>query len=267
MMRPTLPANTRSARRSVSADAVRAHMILFFLITALFFGGCSEEDPYGELEAAIVVDRALFTVIQTFEIFVLAGTTTEGAPVTCVDIPSVYRISDTRLAILAQQNLPWNGATEEAQAQRMFVPADQRVLILVRGVSSGFVAGRGCIGDQVFFEGSENSVEVDVTATAGSPCFDDLECEQPQTCSTQFPGGYCAAIGCSSDDLGSAQACPPGSRCVDDQTGGICMQICEGNSDCRPPNHLCEARRLAGADCGPVCAPFDWNTQTKCGTQ
>jgi hypothetical protein len=62
----------------------------------------------------------------------------------------------------------------------------------------------------------------------------------------RFPGGYCSA-GC---EAGTDQ-CGAGSPCLDTSVGGLCMDSCETQDDCRDGYGCCET----GA--GPACLPLD----------
>ncbi|MDI7266426.1 MAG: hypothetical protein QME96_00330 [Myxococcota bacterium] len=145
----------------------------------------------------------------------------------------------------------------------------------------------------------------------GSPCTDGSECRDgavPGECfevlgPMVFPGGYCSALGCTSDDDcpgGAGQAlcfgggdrpgwcldrcnpaapdCRSGYNCIDvDGPGPMsagCLPLCLDNDDC-PPGQTCDrssempvCRAGAGAPNGEACAtPGDCASGSSCAPE
>jgi hypothetical protein len=62
----------------------------------------------------------------------------------------------------------------------------------------------------------------------GAACTDDMQCNDGQSCLTQFKGGYCGLEDCTAD-----VDCPAGSACVTHDDGvNYCFLICQEKVDC-----------------------------------
>lgn len=68
-------------------------------------------------------------------------------------------------------------------------------------------------------------VDPDAGAT-GAACSDATACAGAAACLAAFPGGYCAAIGCT------AASCPSDARCVPVDGEPTCLQACDGDAAC-----------------------------------
>lgn len=240
-------------------------------------GACSPPPaPDGELgraRVALVSDSAIFTQIQVFQIHVVKGETATGASVTCSDIPGNYRPGDSQLVPVLDppKNIPWNQSAEEAKVQKFEVPANTKLVFLVKGLTQ-YTKGIhtiafGCQDNLTFSPGSLQDVAIDVKATTGAPCNAQPECEVNLIChkGQDFNGGYCAKLGCTGD-----QDCPPGSLCASDSTlGGICLRRCETQRDCTtsPFQLVQECVGRTGPTvkgCARVCVWPLWNKTNAC---
>jgi hypothetical protein len=230
-------------------------------------------EELGQARLALVSDSMIFTLIQVFQIHAVKGETASGASVTCGDIPGNYRPGDGMLVPVLDppKNIPWNQSTVEATVQKFEVPAAQKLVILVKGLtqySKGIhTIASGCQDNLTFAPGTLQEIAVDVKATTGAACNAQPECELNLVChkGQDFNGGYCARLGCTGD-----QDCPPGSTCASDSTtGGICLRRCETQRDCTtsPFQLVQECVGRAGPTskgCGRVCVWPLWNKANAC---
>lgn len=225
--------------------------------------------PHGQLRAAIVVDRALHGFVQVFQLVVIRAATRDGVPVLCAEMPEVIDIEDPRIVPLAEpRQIPWDGATTEARVESISVPANQPLVIVVKGLTRNaqgtFVVGRGCADNLTYTGGTTHQESIDVRAATGAPCAMPAECEPGLDCysSAELPGGYCAKVGCTAD-----ADCPPGSRCAADAAGSaICARICGSQQDCEPTQSQdCVNRLGPDGTCGrPVCVYPLWSKSKEC---
>lgn len=243
------------------------------LISAALCAACqpptAATPEVGQLGAEIVVDRTLHTFIQVFQLVVVRGVTRDNAPVVCQDMPATIDIEDPRIVPLAEpRQIPWDGKTTEAQVEGLSVPANQPLVIVVKGLTRNaqgtFVIGRGCKDNLTFAGGTSNQESIDVRAATGAPCTAPGQCEAGLECyqSPELPGGYCAKVGCMSD-----ADCLPGSRCAADATGSaICARICDSLQDCEPTQSQdCIGRLGPDGSCGRrVCVFPLWSKAKEC---
>ena len=73
----------------------------------------------------------------------------------------------------------------------------------------------------------------------GGPCANDAQCAGG-TCITDWPGGFCTTINCSSrDDCARGEDEDIDNRCMRQNQPAICVRMCEQQSDCRE-DYACE---------------------------
>jgi hypothetical protein len=240
------------------------------LVGAALVASCAAppDESIGALRLGIVQDSAIFKVIEAFQIHVIKATTTAGASVTCGDIPSNFRLGDTQLQpVIDPVGIPWTGGTEEARSQSFQVPAGEKVVVVVTGLTryeKGVqTIARGCQDNLILKAGAKEELTIDVKATTGMPCTTTPECELNLICNkgAGFPGGYCAKIGCTGD-----VQCPPGAHCISETSlGGICLGTCDASKDCDTTRQDCVGRiGPTTKGCGAVCAWPLWNSGNKC---
>lgn len=112
-----------------------------------------------------------------------------------------------------------------------------------RGRDAGSDAGR----DAGVRRDSGSGGQAGGTAAIGSSCTDASECSgDPAQCLTSiasiftFPKGYCAQMGCQSNDQ-----CPSGSGCL--ASFQTCLKTCTRNNECRTADgYQCAAPPLGG---------------------
>ena len=226
------------------------------------------DERVGGLRLGIVQDSAIFKIIEAFQIHVVKATTTAGASVTCGDIPSNFKLGDTQLLpMIDPLGIPWKGGTEEARSPSFQVPAGEKVVVVVTGLTryekGVHTVARGCQDNLILKAGSTQDLSIDVKATTGMACMATPECELNLICNkgASFPGGYCAKVGCTGDIQ-----CPPGSHCISDTSlGGICLGMCDAPKDCDTSRQDCVGRIGPTAKgCAAVCIWPLWSTGNKC---
>lgn len=74
----------------------------------------------------------------------------------------------------------------------------------------------------------------------GGECRDDRDCAEQCVKGNKFPDGTCT-VSCRDD-----RDCPSFAACVEDE-GGICLPMCEHDSECRD-RYDCKDRDREGAD-------------------
>jgi len=230
-------------------------------------------DELGRVQLGLVLDAAVFKVIQVFQVHVVKATTTSGASVTCQDIPANYKTGDSSLVPIdgTPKSISWSGDTKEARVESFEVPADERLVFVAKGLAQ-YAQGVqtvavGCQDNLTFKAGAKQELSIDVRATTGAACNGQPECENGLFCQKGegFSGGYCAKYPCGGD-----QDCPPGTHCVNDpDSGGLCLRACESPADCNtspPQSQDCVGRAgPSGAGCPTVCVYPLWNKTGKCG--
>ncbi|MCC6750031.1 MAG: hypothetical protein IT371_20365 [Deltaproteobacteria bacterium] len=241
------------------------------LVAALLAPGCGEPPPATrQMQAAIVIDRTVFTFIRVFQVTVVKATTKDNASVTCSDFPARFKVGDPVLREVASKQIEWKGETTEARVTELTVPGGEKLVVLARGLAPSkggtHAVATGCADNLTFGDQSQNQVSIDVKATTGAMCDEPGDCEAGLTCqqSAELKGGYCAKSGCAADD-----DCPPASRCVADAgSGGLCARQCArpGAGDCNtgPPQVQDCVSRRGPAGCVDVCAYPLWNTAGRC---
>jgi hypothetical protein len=88
--------------------------------------------------------------------------------------------------------------------------------------------------------------------TVGGPCTAHGECADGSFCETDsdFPGGMCT-LHCNAH-----AECPDEAACID-VAGGICMQLCASDNDCRA-GYVCRGKRdTTGSGESVVCIEAD----------
>jgi len=81
----------------------------------------------------------------------------------------------------------------------------------------------------------------------GGPCRDDVDCARGGVCLTgrDYPDGMCALQCRDSRD------CPRSAECAD-RSGGVCLQLCDVDADCRG-GYACKNKKVKHGPDAPMC--------------
>jgi len=233
--------------------------------------GLPQEGDIGQFQVALVRNNTVFRVTQVFQLHVFRAVTRSGASVTCSDIPTNFRPGDELLLEVpdSPRSIPWKQKTTEATIQNVVVPPDEKLVIVALalaqwGIKGVHTVGTACQDNLSFSAGTSQTVPLTMRPTSGAVCLQTSECWAGLSCEKSFPGGYCLKLGCAGD-----QDCPPGSRCISDETAGnVCLATCEGISDCNtapPQTQVCEGRfGPTSGGCGNSCVYPLWKVGNKC---
>ncbi|MCB9554990.1 MAG: hypothetical protein H6707_02725 [Deltaproteobacteria bacterium] len=250
-------------------------MRVLLVITAIA-AGCSappQAERLSTLQASVVIDTTVHATARLFRLVVIKSTTTESKIFSCADYPTTYDLGDSRLQIIKPVELSWTGSRDDAVIEKIRIPANQSVAVLVAALAptadgKPFNVGRGCLDSVTVSEGTSATKWIDVRATTGASCQSTADCENSGgmalECQTDpaFNGGYCAKLSCNGDF-----ECPPGARCIPyPATGGFCARQCQAqgnNSDCER-GQQCVGRIDSSASCSPVCLPTSFAAQEQC---